>query len=197
MPERPAPPLVLASASPRRLDLLRQVGISPSEIFPAEIDETALPRELPRELARRLAEGKAQAVATSRPDTFVLGADTVVAVGRRILGKAESPDEAAKFLRLLSGRGHKVLGGVCILSPGGASAIRVVVTSVAFKRLSDIEIADYIAGDEWRGKAGAYAIQGMAARFVRQIGGSYTNIVGLPLFETVQMLTGLGFPTRF
>ena len=197
MPERPAPPLVLASASPRRLDLLRKVGISPSEILPAEIDETALPRELPRELARRLAEGKAQAVATSRPDAFVLGADTVVAVGRRILGKAESPDEAAKFLRLLSGRGHKVLGGVCILAPGGVSTIRVVVTSVAFKRLSDIEITDYIAGDEWRGKAGAYAIQGMAARFVRQIGGSYTNIVGLPLFETVQMLTGLGFPTRF
>lgn len=196
MPERPVPPLVLASASPRRLDLLRQVGLVPSEIFPAEIDETAHPRELPRELARRLAEAKARAVAALRPDAFVLGADTVVAVGRRILGKAESAEEAARFLTLLSGRGHKVLGGVCVLAPGGRAAIRVVVTSVAFKRLSDPEIADYVAGEEWRGKAGAYAIQGMAARFVRQIGGSYTNIVGLPLFETVQMLTGLGYPTR-
>ncbi len=197
MPERAVPPLVLASASPRRLDLLRQVGLVPTDIVPAAIDETPHPRELPRELARRLAEAKASAVAAIRPDAFVLGADTVVAVGRRILGKAESADEAARFLALLSGRGHKVLGGVCVLAPDGRPAIRVVVTSVAFKRLSDVEIADYVAGEEWHGKAGAYAIQGMAARFVRQIGGSYTNIVGLPLFETVQMLTGLGYPTRF
>jgi septum formation protein len=186
----------LASASPRRLDLLKQVGLIPTEILPADIDETVLPRELPRALVARLAGGKADAVAVLRPDAFVLGADTVVAVGRRILGKAASPEEAAKFLDLMSGRSHRVLSGVCVVAPGGKRSARVVVTSVAFKRLSASEIADYIAGEEWQGKAGAYAIQGMAARFVRAINGSYTNIVGLPIFETVQMLAGLGYPMR-
>jgi septum formation protein len=192
----PIPSLVLASASPRRLDLLKQVGLIPTEILPADIDETVLPHELPRALAARLAGGKADAVAALRPDAFVLGADTVVAVGRRILGKAASPEEAAKFLDLMSGRSHRVLSGVCVVAPGGRRSARVVVTSVAFKRLSDHEIADYIAGEEWHGKAGAYAIQGMAARFVRAINGSYTNIVGLPVFETAQMLAGLGYPMR-
>jgi septum formation protein len=188
--------LVLASASPRRLDLLKQVGLIPTEILPADIDETTRPRELPRELAARLAGGKAEAVAVVRPAAFVLGADTVVAVGRRILGKAATPEEAAKFLNLMSGRSHRVMSGVCVVAPGGKRSARVVVTSVAFKRLTDGEIADYIAGPEWQGKAGAYAIQGMAARFVRDINGSYTNIVGLPVFETVQMLAGLGYPVR-
>jgi len=192
----PIPSLVLASASPRRLDLLKQVGLIPTEILPADIDETVCPRELPRALAARLADGKAAAVVAVRPDAFVLGADTVVAVGRRILGKAASPAEAAKFLSLMSGRSHRVMSGICVVAPGGKRASRVVVTSVAFKRLTDGEIADYIAGDEWQGKAGAYAIQGMAARFVRDINGSYTNIVGLPVFETVQMLAGLGYPVR-
>lgn len=192
----PIPSLVLASASPRRLDLLRQIGLTPTEILPADIDETERPRELPRTLAARLADGKADAVALLRPDAYVLGADTVVAVGRRILGKAETPEEAAKFLNLLSGRSHRVMSGVCVVAPGGKRSARVVVTSVAFKRLTDTEIADYIAGAEWQGKAGAYAIQGMAARFVRAINGSYTNIVGLPVFETVQMLAGLGYPIR-
>jgi septum formation protein len=191
----PIPSLVLASASPRRLDLLKQVGLTPSEILPADIDEAVRPRELPRALAARLADGKADAVARLRPDAFVLGADTVVAVGRRVLGKATDAKEATKFLNLLSGRSHRVMSGVCVVAPGGRASHRVVVTSVAFKRLSDSEIEDYIAGREWQGKAGAYAIQGMAARFVRAINGSYTNIVGLPLFETVQMLAGLGYPT--
>jgi septum formation protein len=190
------PSLVLASASPRRLDLLAQVGLTPNEILAAEIDETARPHELPRTLARRLAGGKAETVAALRPDAFVLGADTVVAVGRRILGKAADAKEAAKFLNLLSGRSHRVMSGVCIIAPGGKRASRVVVTSVAFKRLSDAEIADYVAASEWQGKAGAYAIQGLAARFVRSINGSYTNIVGLPVFETVQMLEGLGYRVR-
>ena len=192
----PIPSLVLASASPRRLDLLKQVGLIPTEILPADIDETVRPRELPRALAARLADGKAAAVVAVRPDAFVLGADTVVAVGRRILGKAASPAEAAKLLSLIYGRSHRVMSGICVAAPGGKRAARVVVTSVAFKRLTDGEIADYIAGDEWQGKAGAYAIQGMAARFVRDINGSYTNIVGLPVFETVQMLAGLGYPVR-
>lgn len=193
----PIPSLVLASASPRRLDLLKQVGLIPTEILPADIDETVRPRELPRALAARLADGKAAAVVAVRPDAFVLGADTVVAVGRRILGKAASPTEAAKFLSLMSGRSHRVMSGICVAAPGGKRVSRVVVTSVAFKRLTDGEIADYIAGDEWQGKAGAYAIQGMAARFVRDINGSYTNIVGLPVFETVQMLAGLGYPVGY
>jgi septum formation protein len=187
--------LVLASASPRRLDLLRQVGLTPTDILPADIDESVRPRELPRTLAARLADGKATLVATSRPDAYVLGADTVVAVGRRILGKAADEGEATKFLSLLSGRSHRVMSGVCIVAPGGKAARRVVVTSVAFIRLSEREIADYLATGEWQGKAGAYAIQGLAARFVRAINGSYTNIVGLPVFETVQMLAGLGYPT--
>jgi septum formation protein len=189
----PIPSLVLASASPRRLDLLKQVGLFPTEILPADIDEAARPRELPRTLAARLADGKADAVAARRPDAYVLGADTVVAVGRRILGKADTAEQAAKFLALMSGRSHRVMSGVCVVAPGGKRSARVVVTSVAFKRLTDREIADYVAGDEWQGKAGAYAIQGMAARFVRDINGSYTNIVGLPVFETVQMLAGLGY----
>jgi septum formation protein len=189
------PPFVLASASPRRLDLLRQVGIVPDEILPAEIDESTLRRELPAAHARRLAAGKAAAVARLKPQAVVLGADTVVACGRRILPKALAEADARACLTLLSGRRHKVWGGVCVVPPaasGRRAAMRLVATTVCVKRLTPAEIEDYIAADEWHGKAGGYAIQGLAAAFVRAVNGSYSNIVGLPLFETVQLLAGFG-----
>lgn len=184
--------LILASASPRRLDLLRQVGIEPDRVVPAALDETPLKDELPVEHARRLAAAKAEAVAAGNPGAFVLAADTVVACGRRILGKAETEADARRFLALLSGRRHRVYGGICACGPDALRASRVVQTAVTFKRLTGDEIADYIDHGEWRGKAGGYAIQGRAAAFVRTLNGSYSNVVGLPLFETVSMLRGLG-----
>jgi len=186
-------PLILASASPRRLDLLRQIGITPDHVIATDIDETALRGELPRDLARRLATDKTTTVAQDHPNAYVVGADTVVACGRRILSKAENEAEAKRFLKLLSGRRHKIFGGFCIAAPDGTVRTKVVITSVAFKRLSDNEIDNYIASNEWRDKAGAYAIQGHAAVFVRQIIGSYSNVVGLPLFETNGLLEGLGY----
>lgn len=185
--------LVLASASPRRLELLRQVGIEPAQVDPAEIDEYPRRGELPPALARRLAREKARAVAGRHPGAFVLAADTVVACGRRVLPKAEDRAEAARCLALLSGRRHRVLGGVALVAPGGRLVERLVVTAVAFKRLDEAERQAYLASGEWRGKAGGYAIQGRVALFVRQIVGSYSNVVGLPLFETAQMLRGLGY----
>jgi septum formation protein len=188
---------VLASASPRRLDLLAQVGLSPDIVDPAELDETPLPQELPALHARRLAAAKARLVAARHPGAFVLGADTVVGCGRRILGKAETEAEARRALELLSGRRHRVHGGIALVTPGCAIATREVQTIVTFKRLEAAEIDGYIESGEWRGKAGSYAIQGLAARFVRQLGGSYSNVVGLPLFETVSLLTGQGYaPAR-
>ena len=184
--------LILASASPRRLDLLRQIGVEPDLVVPAELDESVLDRELPRAHAARLAVAKAECVAADHPDAHILGADTVVACGRRILGKAEDATEARRYLDLLSGRRHRVYGGVCLIAPGGRAISRVVQTSVAFARLSTNDIERYLRLDEWRGKAGAYAIQGQAAAFVRQLSGSYSNVVGLPLFETRAMLAGLG-----
>jgi septum formation protein len=195
-PKRPAAPrhrLVLASASPRRLELLRQVALPPDEVDPAALDETALKDELPAQHAVRLAAAKARAVAARHPGTFVLGADTVVACGRRILPKAEDAATARRCLVLLSGRRHRVHGGIAVVSPEGKLATRHVQTIVTFKRLTEREIAAYIAGGEWHGKAGGYAIQGLAALFVRQIGGSYSNVVGLPLFETASLLAGQGF----
>lgn len=186
------PNLILASASPRRLELLRQVHLEPGSIVPADIDEAAKPGELPKDLALRLAAGKARAVAADNPNCFVLGADTVVARGRRGLGKPDSEGEARRMLELLSGRKHTVLGGVCVVDPGGVMHTRLVSTGVSFKRLDAREIDDYIRSSEWRGKAGGYAIQGLAAGFVRAISGSYSNVVGLPLFEVVQLLGGLG-----
>jgi len=183
---------VLASASPRRRDLLAQVGLPPDRIEPADIDERPRPRELPRDLARRLAEAKALAVAARFPGAWVLGADTVVACGRRPLPKAETEAEARACLALLSGRRHRVLGGVALIDPAGRLATRLVTTAVTFKRLERAEIEHYLASGEWLGKAGAYAIQGLAALYVRQIVGSYTNVVGLPLFETAALLKGLG-----
>lgn len=188
---------VLASASPRRLDLLAQVGLAPDIVDPAELDETPLPQELPALHARRLAAAKAKLVAARHPGAFVLGADTVVGAGRRILGKAETEAEARRALELLSGRRHRVHGGIALVTPAGGLATREVQTIVTFKRLEAAEIDGYVASGEWRGKAGSYAIQGLAARFVRQLGGSYSNVVGLPLFETVSVLAGQGYaPAR-
>ncbi len=183
---------VLASASPRRLDLLRQIDYPPDAVDPAELDETPGPDETPPRHAERLAIDKARAVASRHPGAWVLGADTVVACGRRILPKAEDPETARRCLELLSGRRHRVHGGVALMAPDGALATRCVTSFVAFKRLTETEIAWYLDSGDWHGKAGGYAIQGLAARFVREIGGSYSNIVGLPLFETAQLLGGRG-----
>jgi len=188
--------LVLASASPRRLELLRQVGIVPDQVDPAAIDEHPRRGELPPELAKRLAAEKARAVASRHPGAFVLAADTVVACGRRALPKAEDAKTAEECLELLSGRRHRVLGGVALVAPDGRLAERLVTTTVSFKRLDAGELRRYIASGEWHGKAGGYAIQGRAALFVRAIGGSYSNVVGLPLFETAQMLRGFGCMTE-
>ncbi len=193
MPEALASILVLASASPRRLGLLRQVLIVPDHIVPAEIDETPLKYEAPRALATRLAGAKAAHVAAAHPGAFVIGADTIIVAGRRVLGKAEDAEAAGQFLNLLSGRRHRVLGGVCIIAPDGRLASRLVETTVTFQRLGQKDIEAYLDTGEWRGKAGAYAIQGYAARFVAQLRGSYSNVVGMPIYETVRLLQGLGY----
>ena len=182
------PPLVLASASPRRLDLLRQVGLEPAEIDPADIDESPGPREAPRAYALRMARAKLDAVACRHPGAVVLAADSVVVCGRRILPKAETEQDARACLTLLSGRRHRVLGGVAVGSADGRVRTRLVETVVRFKRLEAAELDDYLRCGEWRGKAGGYAIQGRAARFVAFVSGSYSNVVGLPLFETVALL---------
>jgi septum formation protein len=187
------PHLVLASASPRRLELLRQLGLVPDAIDPPEVDETPLRGEPPLQYARRLAAAKAAAVLPRHSHAFVLGADTVVACGCRILPKAEEPKAARQCLQLLSGRRHRVVGGICVVGPDGRQATRLVTTLVAFKRLSSMEIDGYLASGEWQGKAGGYAIQGRAAAFIPWISGSYSNVVGLPLCETRALLAGLGF----
>jgi len=193
MPESKASVLVLASASPRRLDLLRQVSIEPDHIHPARIDESALKNEAPRALTARLAEAKASHVAGNYPGAFVIGADTIVAAGRRILGQAKDGETAARLLKLLSGRRHRVLSGVSVIAADGRRASRLVETSVTFQRLTGKEIEAYLDTGEWQGKAGAYGIQGYAARFVRQLRGSYSNVVGLPIYETVRLLQGMGY----
>ena len=182
------PPLVLASASPRRLELLRQVGLEPAEIDPADIDESPGTGELPRTYAVRMARAKLAAVACRHPGAIVLAADSVVVCGRRILPKAETEAEARACLVLLSGRRHRVLGGLAVGRPDGTVRTRLVETVVRFKRLEAAEIDDYLQSGEWRGKAGGYAIQGRAARFVAFISGSYSNVVGLPLFEAASLL---------
>ncbi len=189
-------PLALASASPRRLDLLRQIGVEPSHVLPTDIDEAVLPNETPPAYAVRVATAKANAALALLEDSrlaYVLAADTVVACGRRILHKTDDPALAEAYLRLLSGRRHRVLGAVCVVPPAGSSRTRLVTTAVRFKRLAEAEIRAYLEDGEWRGKAGAYAIQGRAARFIPWIGGSYPNVVGLPLTETVDLLEGLGW----
>lgn len=188
----PRAPLVLASASPRRVELLALVGITPDHIDPADIDETPLKGETPPRLAARLALGKATAVAARRPEAVVLAADTVVAVGRRLLEKAADETEATRFLKLLSGRNHRVFTGVAVAA-NGAVRHRVVDTRVSFKVLSDAEIAAYVASGEWKGKAGGYGIQGRAGAFVTRLVGSYPAVMGLPLPETVNLLQGAGW----
>ncbi len=184
--------LILASSSLRRLELLRQIGIRPSAVDPADVDETPLKKEIPARHALRLACEKAQVVAARHPGAFVLGADTVVACGRRILPKAETPDQVRQCLELLSGRRHRVYGGVCLVTADGKSRTRLVQTAVLLRLLTDQDIEDYVTSGEGEGKAGGYAIQGLAAAFVRGIVGSYPNIVGLPLFEVAQLLRGQG-----
>jgi septum formation protein len=187
------PRLVLASASPRRLDLLAQIGLTPDQVEAAEIDETQLPNETPRLLATRLARAKAAKVACAHADAFVLAADTVVAVGRRVLPKVETTDEVRACLKLLSGRAHKVLTGVAIQAPDGRMVCRLVETRLHVKRLTPSEIDAYAECGEGIGKAGGYGVQGRAGAFVTAIEGSYPAVVGLPLYETLNLLTGLGF----
>jgi septum formation protein len=197
------PELILASASPRRLALLNQIGIEPEHLVPAHVDETPEKGELPRKLAVRLADLKAISArhkagqAGIGSNALVLAADTVVAVGRRILPKAETMEEASECLRLLSGRSHRVYTGLCLLTPSGQSRRRLVETRIRFKRLSAREMEAYLASTEWRDKAGGYAIQGIAGSFVVKLNGSYSGVVGLPLNETVALLTGEGYPVHF
>ena len=188
--------LILASASPRRRALLEQIGLPPNLIVGAEIDEAAKLGESPPQTALRLARAKAAAVARTHGDDFVLAADTVVARGRRALPKPTDVAQARQCLRALSGRRHRVHTAIALNAPRDTQAARLVTTVVEFKRLADAEIEGYLASGEWRGKAGGYAIQGRAAALVKRISGSYSNVVGLPLHETVNLLGGLGFPVQ-
>jgi septum formation protein len=196
------PKFVLASGSPRRLALLNQAGIEPDALRPADVDETPKRGELPRACANRLARVKAEAAHNLiRADedlqgAYILAADTVVAGGRRILPKAEMIDEAAQCLRLLSGRNHRVHTAICLVTPKEAYRQRLVETRVRFKRLSQEDIEAYLSSGEWRGKAGGYAAQGIAGSFIVKIVGSYTNVVGLPLYEVTALLSGEGYPIR-
>ena len=186
--------LILASASPRRLDLLARIGVVPDIIHPADIEEGIPKSELPRVHAARLATEKAAAVAALFPDDLVLAADTVVAVGRRILPKVEDEATLRRCMALLSGRRHRVLTGVALAGPGGTTRSRLVETMIAIKRLSPQEIDYYAAHGEWRGKAGGYALQGYGEVYVRHLAGSYSNVVGLPLAETRHLLQSAGYP---
>lgn len=196
------PKLVLASASPRRLALLQQIGVEPDALMPADIDETPKKNELPRTFAARMASEKAWAarkIVEAQPDlqgAYVLAADTVVAAGRQILPKCDLTEEASACLRRLSGRAHRVYTGVSLITPKGAERHKLIETRVRFKRLTGQEIEAYLAAGEWRGKAGGYAIQGLAGSFVVKLIGSYPNVVGLPLYETMSMLAGEGFPAH-
>src|SRR5437773_394806 len=198
-----SPKLVLASGSPRRVQLINQAGIEPDSLRPTDIDETPQRGELPRACANRLARAKAEAaLALVRVDeelkgAYILSADTVVAVGRRILPKAELLDEAAQCLRLLSGRNHRVHTAICLVTPKETFRQRLIETRVRFKRLTESDIEAYLASGEWRGKAGGYAAQGLAGSFIVKIVGSYSNIVGLPLYETATLLSGEGYPIHF
>jgi septum formation protein len=196
------PKLILASGSPRRLALLNQAGIDPDALRPVDIDETPIRGELPRACATRLARTKADAALAVASEeeglrgAYLLAADTVVAVGRRILPKAELIDEAAQCLRLLSGRNHRVHSAVCLVTPKGSFRQRLVETRVRFKRLSEEDIEAYLDSGEWRGKAGGYAAQGIAGSFIVKLVGSYSSVVGLPLYETMALLSGEGYPIR-
>ena len=186
--------LVLASASPRRLDLLGRIGVVPDAVSPADIDETPHKAELPRLYACRMAAEKAAAVAAAEAGSIIVAADTVVAAGRRILGKAEDEAQARATLSLLSGRRHRVLSALTVIDAAGQARHRLSTSIVAFKRLSDDELTDYLASGEWQGKAGAYAIQGRAEALIRWMSGSYSGVMGLPLYETRTLLKAAGYP---
>jgi len=186
-------PFILASASPRRKVLLAQIGFHPDQIIAADIDETPVKAETPRDYVLRLARSKASVIAAKHADAFILGADTVVACGRRILPKAEDEQTARQCLALISGRAHRVYSGVALIKPGGAVLTRIVETRVKVQNLDGGAISAYLASNEWRGKAGGYAIQGLFAKHIIGIAGSYTNVVGLPLYETANLLTGAGW----
>ncbi len=185
--------LILASASPRRLELLSQIGITPDKVIPADIDETLHKNELPRSFALRLAQEKAAKIHDANKDAIVLAADTVVAAGRRVLDKPVDAKDAERILKILSGRRHKVYGGICVIGTDGKPRTKLVETSVSFRRLSDADIAAYIESNEWEGKAGAYAIQGLASTYVKFLSGSYSNVIGLSLYDTVNLLNAAGF----
>ena len=190
-----SPHLILASQSPRRLSLLAQIGITPDAVSPADINEDPIEGETPRGHALRLAQEKAAKVAGDNPNKIILAADTVVGVGRRILPKAETEDEARYCLELMSGRGHRVFTGVAVIKADGDMISRVVETRLTMKRLSTVELQNYLKSGEWQGKAGGYGIQGRAEGFISKLIGSYSNVVGLPLFETRNLLQGAGYPT--
>lgn len=195
--------MVLASGSPRRLALLEQIGIIPDLLCPASIDETPKKTEMPRSLVRRLARAKAQKASLSKQvgklegGTYILAADTIVAIGRRVLPKPETMEQAAAHLNRLSGRNHRVFTSVCLVTPDDSYRQRTVETRVRFKRLSRQELDAYLASGEWRGVAGGYAIQGRAEAFVQKLSGSYSNVVGLPLYETIALLNGASYPVYF
>jgi septum formation protein len=194
MTPAPRPCLVLASASPRRLDLLNQIGLTPDAVDPADIDERIEKGETARRAALRLADLKAAAGAARHPDAFVIGADTIVTVGGRKLGKPAERDEAAKMLGQLSGRGHAVVTGVCVIAPDGRRASRLAEARIRMKHLGKADMTQLLDGEEWRGAAGGYRIQGRAGGCVVSLTGSYTAVVGLPLYETSCLLAGLGYP---
>ena len=185
--------LILASASPRRKKLLEQIGITPSLVIPAMIDETPHKAERPSEFAKRMAIAKASHIANLNKNEYILAADTVVAIGRTIFPKAETKDDVYKFITRLGGRNHRVYGGICLIQPGGRVWKRLVETRVFMRRLSNDELTSYADCDDWRGKAGGYAIQGRAAQYIKQINGSYSNVVGLDLYTTSKLLRGVGF----
>ena len=189
----PRTPLILASASPRRLALLETIGVRPDAVVPADIDETPHKNEIPRDYALRVAGDKAAAVASLKPDAYVLAADTAVAVGRRILPKAEDAEAARHCLQLISGRSHRVYSGVVLAAPDGSQSKRLVETRVKTRPLDGASVEEYLQSDEWRGKAGGYAIQGLFAKHIISIIGSHPNVVGLPLYETANLLAGAGW----
>ncbi len=185
--------LILASASPGRKKLLEQIGVRPSLVIPANIDETPQKAERPSEFAKRMALAKAIQISELNKNDYILAADTVVAIGRTIFPKAETKDDVYKFITRLSGRNHRVYGGICLIQPGGSVWQRLVETRVFMRRLSNDELSSYVDCDDWRGKAGGYAIQGRAAQYIKQISGSYSNVVGLDLYTTSKLLRGVGF----
>lgn len=196
MTSKSNPHIILASASPRRLELLKQINIIPNQVIAADIDETQLKGEKPKDLALRLSKGKAQAVSADNSNTFILGADTVVACGQQVLGKPENEDQARQYIQKLSGRRHQVHGGITLVTPDGRELTRHCVTMVQFKPLTSQEIDEYINTNEWEGKAGGYAIQGYAGAFVKYMTGSYSNVVGLSLYDTMKMIKSAGLNTN-